>query len=157
MAKRYRDSIKSRRFLLKLKLKKSNKKAFTIIELLISVVLISIVIAAILQMQQQTRDMAVYITDRSKSEFTNTLFAIDESERYHNSEKDAYTLIAQSFRFDDFKNKEILEKKKKNIFVTDALKLVEIEDMPPIPFEIKKVLLKGSNSSSIFYRFSQKY
>ncbi len=134
---------------------KSNKKAFTIIELLISVVLISIVIAAILQMQQQTRDMAVYITDRSKSEFTNTLFVIDESERYHNSEKDAYTLISQSFKFDDFKNKEILEKKKKNIFVTDALKLVEIEDMPPIPFEVKKILLKG-NSSSIFYRFSQK-
>ncbi len=155
MAKRYRYSIKSRRFLLRLKLKKSNKKAFTIIELLVSVVLISIVIAAILQMQQQTRDMAVYISDRSKSEFTNTLFTIDESEQYHNSEKDAYTIIAQSFRFNDFKNKEILEKKKKNIFVTDALKLVEIEDMPPIPFEVKKIMLKG-NSSSIFYRFNQK-
>ena len=138
-----------------MKLNKLNKKAFTIIELLVSVVLISIVIAAILQMQQQTRDMAVYISDRSKSEFTNTIFAIDESERYHGSKKDAYTIISKSFKFNDFKNKEILEKKEKNIFVTDSIKLVEIEDMPPIPFEVKKILLKG-NSSSMFYRFSQK-
>ena len=127
------------------------KKAFTIIELLVSVVLISVVILAIIKIQSQTRDMAHYITNRALSQLTNTLFLDDSVEKYHRSNKDAYSVIGHIFKSDRFNSREILEKYDRDIFISDNLNL---EDDQVIPFKVYQVRLKGDSSSASFYRFS---
>ena len=127
------------------------KKAFTIIELLVSVVLISVVILAIIKIQSQTRDMAHYITERGLSQFSNTLFLDDSVEKYHRSNKDAYSVIGNLFKNDKFRNREILENYKRDIFISDNLNL---EEDQVIPFKVYQVRLKGDSSSANFYRFS---
>ncbi|SHO80771.1 hypothetical protein MNB_SV-15-420 [hydrothermal vent metagenome] len=126
------------------------KRAFTIIELLVSVMLISIVILAIIKIQSQTRDMAHYITNRALSQLTNTLFIDDGIEKYHRSNKDAYTVMGNLFKNYKFNSREILEKYKRDIFINDDIKL---EEEQVIPFKVYQIRLKGDSSSASFYRF----
>jgi prepilin-type N-terminal cleavage/methylation domain-containing protein len=126
------------------------RSGFTIIELIVSVTLISVVIMAILKLQSQTRDMALYISNRGKAEFANTLFTLDSVQKYHQSNKDAYTIVGQSFKFDKFDTKEILEKTKRDIFISDPL---ELDEDQAIPFKVYQIKLKGDSAASSFYRF----
>jgi len=125
-------------------------QGFTLIELIVSVILISIVIMGILKLQAQTRDMAFYISNRGKAEFVNTLFTLDEVQKYHKSNKDAYTIISQRFKFEDFGTKDILEKTKRDIFISEPL---ELDEDQAIPFKVYQIKLRGDGSASSFYRF----
>ncbi|KIM10912.1 MAG: hypothetical protein KU38_06920 [Sulfurovum sp. FS08-3] len=127
-----------------------SRKAFTIIELLVSVGLIAIVVMGILKLQSQTRDMAFYISHRAKSQLSNTLFTLDSVQQYHASNKDAYAIVGNSFKFDDFKSKEQLENIKRDIFITEPLELGEDQELP---FKVYQIKLRGDGSASSFYRF----
>jgi prepilin-type N-terminal cleavage/methylation domain-containing protein len=83
------------------------RQAFTIIEVLVSVVLISIVALSAVKLQQESREMALYLSNRGKSELSNTLFLGKEAMRYHKEKKDAYTLISSSIKVSDTISREI--------------------------------------------------
>ena len=119
------------------------RKAFTIIEVLVSVVLIAIVALGAVKLQQESRTMALYLSDRSKSELSNTLFLGTEVTRYHKDEKDAYTLLSKSFKRLDDQSRTILRESKRNIFISDPISLSD----ETLPIELKEVLLKGTYSS----------
>jgi len=127
---------------------KGVQKAFTIIEVLVSVVLIAIVALGAVKLQQKSRDMAIYLSDRSKDELSNTLFLGKEAMRYHKEEKDAYSLISGTFRISDTKSREVLEKITRSIFISDPIKLSD----DTLPVTVNEILLKGDYSSR-FYRF----
>ncbi|MBN2825374.1 MAG: prepilin-type N-terminal cleavage/methylation domain-containing protein [Campylobacterales bacterium] len=126
------------------------RRGFTIIELLVSVGLIAIVVMGIIKLQSQTRDMAFYIANRGKAQLANTLFTLDSVQQYHQSTKDAYTIIGNSFKFDDFKSKDILEKTQRDIFISDPL---ELDEDQALPFKVYEIKLRGDGSASSFYRF----
>jgi len=115
------------------------QKAFTIIEILISVLLITIVALGAVKMQQESRNLAIYLVDRNKRELSNTLFLIPEIAKYHKDEKDANTLVEKIFSIQEDKAKEALKNTKRNIFVTEPLKLNDDE----LPIELTEILLKG--------------
>ena len=126
------------------------RQGFTIIELLVSVTLISVVIMSILKLQSQTRDMAFYISNRGKAEFANTLFTLDNVQNYDKDTKDAYTVLGKSFKFEKFKTKEILEKTTRHIRISEPL---ELDEDQALPFKVYQIHLKGDSASSSFYRF----
>jgi prepilin-type N-terminal cleavage/methylation domain-containing protein len=119
------------------------KEGFTIIEVLVSVVLISIVVLAILEIQQRNRAFAVYILEQNKAEFGNTLFLGAEAQKYHKENKDAYTLLAKQFKIDDFESRDILKQIKRDIFISDPIQLTD----DTLPVQINEVLLKGDYSA----------
>ncbi len=125
--------------------------AFTIIEVLVSVVLISIVVLGIVKIQQDNSDMAIYISDRSKHELSNTLFLGKNIMKYHKDEKDAYTILSDRFKVSDFKSREILKNIKRKIFISEPLKL---ED-DALPIEVNEIMLKDKYSSR-FMHFQMK-
>lgn len=114
-------------------------RAFTIIEVLISVVLISIVALGAIKMQQESRSMALYLSDRSKIELSNTLFLGKEVMRYHKDKKDAYTLIERNFKITDFESREILKKTYRTIFISEPIELTEGDTLP---IKLNEILLK---------------
>jgi len=115
------------------------REAFTIIEVLISVVLISIVALGAVKLQQESRNMALYLSDRSKYELSNTLFLGKEVFRYHKEKKDAYTLLERSFKVKDFKSRDTLKNIHRNIFISDPLEMPEGD---AVPVRINEILLK---------------
>ncbi len=122
-------------------------KAFTIIEVLVSVVLITIVALGAVKLQQESRSMAIYLSDRSKSELSNTLFLGKEVMRYHKDEKDAYTLLSKTFKISDDQSRNILKKSKRNIFISDPIDLND----ETLPIELKEIMLKGEYSSRFIH------
>ncbi len=127
--------------------KGQSRSAFTIIEVLVSVVLISIVVLAIIKIQQKNRSMALYISDRDKVELSNTLFMGDEIEKYHKDKKDAYTLLSQRFKISDLESRTILKKIKRDIYISDPIVLSD----DTLPVEINELLLKGDYSSRFIH------
>ncbi len=123
------------------------KSAFTIIEVLVSVVLISIVALGAVKLQQESRNMALYLSDRSKSELSNTLFLGKEVMRYHKDEKDAYSLLYNTFKISDDQSRDILKKSKRNIFISDSIGLSD----ETLPVELNEIMLKGEYSSRFIH------
>ena len=125
------------------------RKAFTLMEIMVSVVLISIVVLGIVKLQKENIFMAKYIAGRVQSELSNTLFLGKTAMRYNRDEKDAYTLISHLHLRND-KSKEILKKITRKIYVTDPLPIGEL----PLPIELRAVMLK-SEYSARFYRLKR--
>ena len=123
------------------------RQAFTIIEVLVSVVLISIVALSAVKLQQESREMALYLSERSKNELSNTLFLTKEAMRYHKEEKDAYSLLSNQFKISDSESKEILEKTSRTIFISDPIKLSD----ETLPVKANEIMLKGDYSARFFH------
>ncbi len=122
------------------------RRAFTIIEVLVSVVLISIVVLGIIKIESQNQQIAHYIAGRVKSELANTLFLTPSVMRYDKSEKDAYTLL-ERLHGDKDATRQALKSTKRTIHISDPLKIGEL----PIPVEVRAVMLK-SEYSGRYYR-----
>ena len=125
------------------------RKAFTLMEIMVSVVLIAIVVLGIIKLQKENIFMAKYIAGRVQSELSNTLFLGKAAARYNKDEKDAYTLLSP-MRIRNDKSKEILKKITRKIYVTEPLPIGEL----PIPIELRAVMLK-SEYSARFYRLKR--
>ena len=90
-------------------------------------------------MQQESRNMALYLSDRSKYEFSNTLFLGKEVTKYHKDEKDAYALIERRFKISDDKSRKVLKETKRNIFISEPFNLGE---EIPIAVNLSEIMLK---------------
>jgi prepilin-type N-terminal cleavage/methylation domain-containing protein len=122
------------------------RRAFTILEVLVSVTLISIVVLGIVKIESQNQQIAHYISGRVKSELANTLFLVPRVMRYNKEEKNAYTLLERMHGDKDTTRKTLKETKRK-IHISEPLPLGEL----PIPVEVRAIMLK-SEYSSRYYR-----
>jgi len=125
---------------------KKNKKAFTLIEVIMSVIIVSIVVMGALQLQEQNSDMATYLLKRGNAEFDNSLFLTEKIQRYTKDKKTAYDLLLDEFKIKEFDTRDLLKKIEKNIIITEAeaIPVGETEGSPPIfTFFSNEILLKG--------------
>ncbi len=123
------------------------RKGFTIIEIIVSVVIIAIVTLTLAKINRQNADMVEYITNRNKHELTNTLFLGKEAMRYNKSEKDAYTLLSKM----GIKNssvREYLKKVKRKIYIKNDIPTNKMV----VPVHLNAIMLK-SQFSTRYYRF----
>jgi len=124
-----------------------NKKAFTLIEVIMSVIIVSIVVMGAMQVQEQNSDMATYLLKRGNSELDNSVFLTNKINRYSKDKKNAYDLLVDEFTIKDFESRDILKsiEKKINITEEEAIPVAMEVDAPPIfIFYSSEVLLNGS-------------
>jgi prepilin-type N-terminal cleavage/methylation domain-containing protein len=132
-----------------------SKKAFTLIEVIVAVVLVSIVVMGSMDLQSKNQDMAMYIIERGKNELDNSLYLTSQAYRYDKDEKDAYALVRTEFNIKDEKSKEALKSilKKINITEDEEMPVKMKEGGPPIfTFYTNEVLLKGKYPAR-YYNF----
>ncbi len=122
------------------------RKAFTLMEIMVSVVLISIVVLGIVKIQKENIYMAKYIAGRVQAELSNTLFLGKSTMKYDKDEKDAYTVLSH-LKVKKLESRELLKKIKRKIHISDPIPIGEL----PIPIELKAIMLK-SEYSGRFYR-----
>ena len=123
------------------------KKGFTIIEIIVSVVIIAIVTLTLARVNKQNANMVEYVTTRNKNELTNTLFLTKEAYKYDKSEKDAYTLLSK-MGIKNSKTREYLKKIKRKIYTQNE---IPVEKMV-VPVNLKAIMLQ-SQFSTRYYRF----
>jgi len=132
-----------------------NKKAFTLIEVIMSVIIVSIVVMGAMQVQEQNSDMAIYLLKRGNSELDNSLFLTEKVQRYSKDKKNAYDMLVDEFSIKDFDSRDILKKIEKKINITEeqAIPIGETEDTPAMfTFYSSEILLNG-NYPARYYTF----
>jgi len=122
------------------------RRAFTLMEIMVSVVLISIVVLGIMKIQKESIFMAEYIAGRVQSELSNTLFLGESAMRYDKDTKDADTVLSH-IRPSKTDSREVLKKIERKIHISEPIDIGEL----PIPIELKAIMLK-SKYSGRFYR-----
>jgi len=133
----------------------SYKKAFTLIEVIMSVIIVGIVVMGAMQLQEQNTDMATYLMKRGNSELDNSLFLTEKVQRYSKDKKNAYDILVDEFVIKDFESRAILKKIEKNINITEAqpIPVGATEDEPPVfVFYSNEILLNG-NYPARYYTF----
>ena len=133
-------------------LTKHLRPAFTIIEILVSVIIISVSIVYVLKVHSQNHEQIVYITERNKLSLQDSLFLADDAVQYHKEKKDAYEVLRRYFRIDDFKSRDVLKKAQREYFIPEAINLTPEEDFGPAA-TVQEIKLKGRYSSA-YFRFS---
>ena len=124
------------------------KKGFTIIEVIVSVIIISIVVLGLAKINRQNIHMAEYVSNRNKSELSNSLFLTKEALKYNKSEKDAYTLL-QKMGISKIETRQYLKKLKRKIYIDRDIKLKKMV----VPLNVTAIMLKSKYATK-YYRFS---
>ncbi|NPA61334.1 MAG: prepilin-type N-terminal cleavage/methylation domain-containing protein, partial [Epsilonproteobacteria bacterium] len=92
--------------------------AFTLIEIIVSVTIISIVVIGAMKLQDRSRDMAIYIQERGKSELDNSLFLTADISRFDGLNRSAYDTLRDEFKLSD-ESRELLKSIEKSINITE--------------------------------------
>lgn len=127
-------------------IKKIHKKAFTLIEVIMSVVIVSIVVMGAMQIQEQNSDMATYLLKRGSSELDNAVFLTENIKRYHKDEKNAYDMLIDEFSIKDLESRDILKGIEKKIHITEEAEIPvgqTEEEEPLFVFYSSEILLNG--------------
>ncbi|SFV71545.1 hypothetical protein MNB_SV-13-1514 [hydrothermal vent metagenome] len=131
------------------------KKAFTLIEVIMSVIIVSIVVMGAMQLQEQNSDMATYLLKRGNSELDNSLFLTEKVQQYSKDKKNAYDMLADEFSIKDFDSRDILKKIEKKINTTEAqaIPIGATEDAPPMFIFYSNEILLNGNYPARYYTF----
>jgi len=122
------------------------KKAFTLIEILVSVAIVFTVVIGVMQMNKHNKKMATYLAKRGSVELDNSLFLTKKVQRYTNDKKTAYDLLVDEFSIKDFESRDILKKIEKKINITEYAEIpISMEEggTPMFTFYTNEILLNG--------------
>ena len=110
---------------------KTLRPAFTIIEILVSVIIISVSIVYVLKLHSQNREQIVYISERNKLSLQDSLFLTDDVTRYHKDKKVAYEVLEKHFKVKELKSRELLKKHTRNFFIPEPVRILPDEGYGP--------------------------
>jgi prepilin-type N-terminal cleavage/methylation domain-containing protein len=129
------------------------RPAFTLIEILVSVLILSGSIVFVLKIHSQNHEQIIYITERNKHVLEDSLFLGQQAFRYHNMEKSAYDLISNETRIESDESRKILEKISRRIYIPEPLRLTAKEESEGPAATVNGIMLKSDFSSS-YYDFT---
>lgn len=131
---------------------KQLRPAFTIIEILISVIIISFAIIPVLKVHTDNHDQIVYISERNKRSLQDSLYLSSNILQHHEDNKTAYELLGNFFKIKESKSREILKKNSREIFIPEAITIIPLPEEGGPAAIVNEVMLKGKHSS-IYYHF----
>ena len=125
------------------------RKAFTIIEIFVSVMIISVVILGIAKIEEKNISIARYIGYRGANEFANTLFFPLSGDTEIKGEKaNAYDAIGKAIRIKSDDMKSILKNIERNVTISDSIPLSEEE--LPVSLDVRALMIKGEYPSRYY-------
>lgn len=131
---------------------KTVRSAFTLIELLISVVIISFAILYVLQVYTTNKKQIVYISERNKRSLEDSLYLTKNILKHHKDTKSADDILSKYFRIKEFDSRDILKKNARSIFIPEEIRIYPPPDTPGPTAVVNEVKLKGKHSS-IYWHF----
>jgi len=132
---------------------KTLRPAFTIIEILVSVIILSFAIIFVLKIHTDNREQIIYISERNKLSLQDSLFLSSNILRHHKDNKTAYEILERFFKVKEFESREILKKTSRDIFIPEEIKIFPPQDQPGATAVINEVMLKDKHSST-YYHFN---
>ena len=132
---------------------KALRPAFTIIEILISVIILSLAIIPVLKMHTDNQKQIVYIMERNKRSLQDSLYLSKNILLHHQDNKTAYEILQKSFKVNTSQSREILKKSSRNIFIPEEIKITPLEEQGTPVAIVHEIMLKEKHSSR-YYHFN---
>lgn len=126
------------------------RPAFTLIEILVSIVILATSIVYVMKIYEQKHAQTAYIIQRNSAALSDSLFLTEDALRYSKKEKNAYDMLHDTFRNIPDKTGMLLKQTKRKIYVSAPVKLMESDDGPNA--EVRKLILKDTFTAS-YHRF----
>lgn len=130
---------------------KQLRPAFTIIEVLVSVIIISLAIIPVLKIHTENREQIVYISERNKRALQDSLYLSSNILQHHKDHKTAYEILERSFKINEQESREILKKSSRDVFIPEERKIISLEDQGGPAATVNEVMLKDKHSSNYFH------
>ncbi len=131
---------------------KQLRPAFTIIEILISVIIISLAIIPVLKIHTENHEQIIYISERNKRALQDSLYLSSNIFNYHKDNKTAYEILEKFFKIREQESREILKKTSRDIFIPEEIKIIPLEEQYGPTAIVNEIMLKDQHSS-IYYHF----
>ncbi len=123
---------------------KTKRRAFTLVEVLVSVMIFSVSIYYILQIYSDRRADVVYIVERNNAVMQDTFFLIQKDlARYDKSEKSAYDLLSAPLRPTKDQSLKALKTLKRTIRYDEPIRIYMDEEHTTPVATVEKLHLKG--------------
>ena len=124
------------------------RPAFTLIEILISVVILSGAFLYVLKVHTDNREHIIYLSERNKHALQDSLFLTENILRYHKSKKSAYDIIERNMKVKEDESRQILKKYERSIYIPEEIRITP----PPPPRRgptalVNEIKLKDQHSS----------
>lgn len=126
---------------------KKLRSAFTIIEILISVIILSIAILYVLQIHTSNHEQIIYISERNKYSLEDSLYLTNNILKYNKDNKNAYELLDKEMKIKEFESREILKDTNRSIFIPEEIRILPPPTIQGPTAVINEVKLKGAYSS----------
>ena len=123
------------------------RPAFTILEILISVIIISYSIVFVLKIHSSNHEQIVYLSERNKRSLEDSLYVTKDILKYHKETKNAYEILRREFDIKEDKSREILKKSERSIFIPEPIRIVPPPETIGASALVNEVKLKGIHSS----------
>ncbi len=127
------------------------RPAFTIIEILISVIILSLAIVPVLKVHTDNREQIIYISERNKRALQDSLYVDSTVLRQHKETKTAYEILAESFKIKDLESREILKKNSREIYIPEEIKITPLPEQGGPTAIVNEVMLKDKHSSNYYF------
>jgi len=128
------------------------RPAFTIIEILVSVIIISFSIIYVLKIHTSNHEQIVYISERNKRSLEDSLYLTLNILKHHQDTKTADDILSKYFRIKEFDSRDILKKNKRSIYIPDEIRIIPPPETPGPRAVVNEVKIKGEHSS-VYWHF----
>ena len=127
---------------------KNSREGFTLIEVLVSVMLIAVVILGLMKINAQTQDMTIYITQREKAAWADSLFLYENIKEQADKEISAYDVLFKRYKLSSDESISILKEAQRKIYIEEQ---AEDENASKERiFDVQQVKLVG-DFASVFH------
>jgi hypothetical protein len=131
---------------------KQLRPAFTIIEILVSVIILSLAIIPVLKVHTSNQEQIVYLSERNKRSLQDSLFLSSNILNHHQDNKTAYEILEKFFKIKEQESREILKKTSRDVFIPEEIRIIPLEEQGGPTAIVNEIMLKDKHSS-IYYDF----
>mgnify|MGYP000494157242 CR=1 FL=1 len=130
---------------------KQLRPAFTIIEILISVIILSLAIIPVLKVHTDNHEQIVYISERNKRALQDSLYLSSTILKQHKDTKTAYEILEGSFKINALESREILKKNHREIYIPEEIMITPLPEQGGPTAIVNEVMLKDKHSSRYYH------
>jgi len=130
---------------------KPMRPAFTLIEILISVSLLSVAFLYVLKVHSDNKKHIIYLSERNKNSLQDSLFLSKNILRHHKDTKTAYEILQRHFRIKEDESRQVLKKIERSIYIPKEIKIIPPPDQGGPTALVNEVKLKDKHSANYWH------
>ena len=124
------------------------RPAFTLIEILIAVTILSVSFVYVLKVHSENAKHIVYLSERNKHSLEDSLYLSTNILRYHKDNKSAHDILERHIKVKEDESRQILKKYERSIYIPEEIRITP----PPPPRRgpsalVNEIKLKDQHSS----------